>query len=297
MSQPPLIAGVELGGTKCNCILAAGPEDIRAEARVATTTPAEAMAAIEQVLAGWGSFDALGIASFGPVALDPAAADYGYITATTKPNWSNTDVAGRLGRRFGVPTGFHTDVVGAALAEGAWGAASDVADHAYVTVGTGVGVGLVANGRPVTGMTHAELGHVMPSRLPGDDWAGNCSFHGACIEGLASGPAIAARVGKPAEQLPADHPAWDIVVHTLAQLCQTLALTGIPRRIVMGGGVMTGMPHLFPRIRTALAQGLGGYLSVAAVADLDTYVVPAQLGGRAGPLGAIMLGIAARSAA
>ena len=288
-----MIAGIELGGTKCICILARGPDDIVAERRIPTTTPDETLAAIETVLGEWSDFAALGIASFGPVSLDRRARDYGFITATPKPGWRQTDVAGRLCRRFGVPTGFHTDVTGAALGEGRWGAAQGLADFAYVTIGTGVGVGMIAHGAPVDGMTHAELGHIRPVRRTGDDWPGHCSFHGACVEGLVSGPAIAARVGRPAPELGPDDPAWDGVVHTIGQLLHTLTLTGVPRRIVLGGGVMTGNDRLFPRLRVALGDSLAGYVQTPELGDLDSYVVPAALGGNAGPLGAIVLGMMA----
>ena len=194
----PLIAGIELGGTKCICVLGSGPEDIRDEVRISTTSPEETLAAIEAVLGRWSGFEALGIASFGPVSIDPAAANYGFITATTKPGWSDTDVGRRLARRAGVPLGFNSDVAGAALGEGRWGAARDIADHAYVTVGTGIGVGLIMGGEPSNGLTHPELGHIRPVRLAGDDWPGACVFHGDCLEGLASGPAIRARAGPPA---------------------------------------------------------------------------------------------------
>jgi fructokinase len=288
--QAPLIAGIELGGTKCNCILATGPDDIRDEVRIPTTTPDATLGAIEAVLGRWSGYEALGIASFGPVSIDRAASNYGFITATTKPGWTNTDVAGRLARGAGVPIGFDSDVAGAALGEGCWGAARDVADHAYITVGTGIGVGLVLGGKPTNGLTHPELGHVRTSRLPGDDWAGICFFHGDCAEGLASGPAIAARTGTPAQELAAGHPVWDGVAHVLAQLIHTLVLTGIPRRVVMGGGVMTGMPHLFPLIRTKLVASLGGYGSTSSIEPIEAYVVPAALGNNAGPLGAVVLG-------
>lgn len=286
----PLIAGVELGGTKCNLILATGPDDIRDEIRIATTTPAETLATIEAVLARWHGYDALGIASFGPVSIDVAAADYGAITATTKPGWSHIDVARRLAAFAGVPTGFNSDVAGAALGEGHWGAARDVADHAYITVGTGVGVGLVLGGKPTNGLTHPELGHVRTVRLRGDDWPGSCSFHGDCVEGLASGTAIRARAGRGGDELAIDDPLWDGVAHTLAQLCHMLVLTGIPRRIVMGGGVMVGMPHLFPLIRDKLVDSLGGYGATGDIGPIDSFVVPAALGGNAGPLGAVVLG-------
>ncbi|WP_353203509.1 ROK family protein [Sphingomonas sp.] len=286
----PLVAGVELGGTKVICVLACGPDDVRDRVSIPTTTPDETLGAVEQVLRRWSGYDALGVASFGPVSLDRTAPNYGFITATTKPAWSNTDVGLRLAHVAGVPFGFDSDVNGAALGEGRWGAARDVADHAYVTVGTGVGVGLVLGDAPVAGLTHAELGHIRPVRLPGDAWPGSCLFHGACVEGLVSGTAIRARAGIPAQDLPFDHPAWDGVAHTLAQLCHMLVLTGIPRRIVMGGGVMVGTPHLFPAIREKLTASLGGYVSASGLLPITDYVVPAALGGMAGPLGAVELG-------
>ena len=289
-TDAPLVAGIELGGTKCVCILARGPDRIEEEVRIPTTRPAETLDAITATLETWRGFAALGIASFGPISIDRQAGDYGSITVTTKPGWSHIDVARRLERATGVPTGFHTDVVGAALAEARWGAAAGLDDMAYVTVGTGIGVGMIAGGQPVDGLTHAELGHIRPVRLAGDDWIGNCAFHGACLEGLAAGPAIAARTGIKAEELAADDPAWDGVAHALGQLLHTLALTGVPRRIVMGGGVMVGVSHLFPRVRAAMARSLGGYVQLPEIADAATYVVPAALGGNAGPLGAIVVG-------
>lgn len=289
----PLVAGVELGGTKCVCILGTGPDDIRAIERVPTTTPDTTLAAIETILDDWRGFDALGIPSFGPVGIDRSATDWGHITLTTKPGWSGTDIAPRLGARYGVPVGFDTDVVGAGLAEAHWGAAQGLADLAYVTIGTGIGVGMIAGGRPLSGLTHAELGHIRPRRLPGDDFAGACAFHGDCVEGLAAGPAIAARAGIPAERLGADDPAWPPVVDAIAQLCHMLVLTGLPRRIVFGGGVAVGTPHLLPRVRAALIESLGGYGNTALLGDIDDFIVPAALGDRAGPLGAILLGQAA----
>lgn len=286
----PLFAGVELGGTKCIVMLASGPETIEEEVRIPTTAPTETLGAIEAVLDRWRDFAAVGVASFGPVGVDRAAADWGEVTVTTKPGWSHTAIARRWERRYGVPVGFHSDVVGAALAEAKWGAAEGLGDVAYVTVGTGIGVGLIAGGKPVDGLTHQELGHIRPVRLPGDEWIGVCPFHGACLEGLASGPAIAARAGRKAEDLPPDDPAWEPVVHALGQLLHTLVLTGVPRRIVMGGGVMTGAAFLLPRIRAAMTRSLSGYSMLPEVAQADTFVVPAALGNRAGPLGAILLG-------
>jgi fructokinase len=290
MSKAPLVAGVELGGTKCICILATGPNDIRDEVRIPTTTPDETLGAIAATLEKWRGFEAIGIASFGPVSLDQKASDFGHITATTKPGWSNTDVLGKIGTPFKVPVGFNSDVNGAAVGEGRWGAAAGLPDHAYITVGTGIGVGLVLGGKPVAGLTHPELGHIRPVRTAGDDWKGSCPFHGACLEGLASGTAIKARTGTAAQDLAHDDPAWGLVADALAQLLHTLVMTGIPRRIVMGGGVMVGSPFLFDPIRERLVTSIANYGSLPGIHDMADYVVPAKLGGNAGPLGAIVLG-------
>lgn len=295
-----LLAGVELGGTKCVCVLGTGPEDIRAEERLPTTDPESTLSRIEGVLAQWrdqhGDFAALGIASFGPLDLAARSPTHGFIKATTKPGWSNTDVAGRLARRFAVPVGVNTDVNGAALAEGTWGAARGLRDFAYITVGTGVGVGLIVNGGPVFGCNHTEMGHIRISRLPGDDWPGACTFHGACVEGLASGPAIEARVGTTADRIPPDHFVWGTVAHALGQLLHSIVLATAPQRIIMGGGVMTAQMHLFARVRQELQQSLNRYIEVEAVTrGVERYVVPPGLGALAGPLGALTLAAQARN--
>jgi fructokinase len=289
-----LLAGVELGGTKCVCILGTGPDDIRAIERLPTGERGETLRQIEAVLDRWrsqyGLPRALGIASFGPVDLKPGSPTHGFITSTTKAGWRNTDVAQRLGRRVGAPVGLDTDVNGAALAEGRWGAALGLDDYAYVTVGTGIGVGSIVRGRSVFGMNHTELGHIRIARKPDDKFAGICSFHGDCMEGLASGPAIEARAGLPASQLPPDHPAWDFVAHALGQLMHTMVLTTAPSRIFLGGGVMTGQSHLFERIQDELKRSLNRYVEAPELEQgLSQFIVPPGLGTMAGPLGALAL--------
>jgi fructokinase len=290
---PKLLAGVELGGTKCVCILGSGPHDVRAVERLPTGEREATLRQIEAVLEGWRAqhgFRALGIGSFGPVDLRAGSATHGFITSTTKAGWRDTEVAGRLERRFGVPVGFDTDVNGAALAEGRWGAALGLTDFAYVTVGTGVGVGSIVRGRPIFGLNHTELGHIRVVRKAGDNFPGVCSFHGDCIEGLVSGPAIEARAGVPASQLPAEHPAWDFVAHGLGQLMHTMVLTTAPTRIFLGGGVMGGQPHLFERIRQELQRSLNRYVEGTELEQgLPRYLVPPGLGAMAGPLGALAL--------
>ncbi len=291
----PLLGGVELGGTKCVCILGTGPDDIRAQVSVPTgNDPAATLGRIEHVLreavATHGPFHALGVASFGPVDLTRSSPTYGFITSTPKLGWRNTRVAGRLAQAFDVPVGFDTDVDGAALAEHRWGAARNLEDFAYITVGTGVGVGLVAGGRLVRGFSHSELGHVRVARKFGDDWRGVCEFHGDCVEGLASGVAIAARAGLPAHRVPADHPAWALAAHALSQLLHTLVLATAPRRILVGGGVIEARPALLEQIRRGLLSSLNGYLDLQALTgSIDRYIAAPGLGQLAGPLGALAL--------
>ena len=304
-SQPqpqPLLGGVELGGTKCVCIIGSGPEDVRDHVSIPTGERDSTLARINSVLDGWqakhGPIEALGLASFGPLDLRPDSRRFGHITSTVKPGWEGTDVFGRLGTHRGIPVKINTDVNGAALAEGRWGAARGLDDFAYITVGTGIGVGLIVNGRPVFGCNHAELGHIRLARLAGDTWPGICQFHGDCIEGLASGPAIGARAGMPGSQVPADSPVWGPVTHALGQLLNTLFLTTAPRRILMGGGVVERRPELLAQIRERLVASLNGYLDLEDLTGgVDQYVVPPGLGALAGPLGSLALAADAYSAA
>ncbi len=298
----PLLGGVELGGTKCVCILGTGPDDIREQLAIPTAGPDATLRRINAVLdewhRKWGPIQALGIASFGPLDLRPESPRYGHITSTVKPGWQAADIIGQLAGHRGVPSAINTDVNGAALAEGRWGAARGLQDHAYITVGTGVGVGLVVRGAPVFGCNHPELGHIRPVRLPADTWPGICQFHGDCVEGLASGPAIAARAGMSGSQLPTDSPVWEPVAHALAQLLQTLLLATAPRRILIGGGVMEHRPELLHRVREAFVKSVNGYLDIDDLTGgIDSYVLPPGLGALAGPLGALALAADAHAAA
>jgi fructokinase len=290
----PLYAGVELGGTKCVCTLARGHEEILDQVTVPTTSPDETLAAIERTLLEWHrarQVQALGIGSFGPIDLDRHSETYGSITSTPKPGWRGADVAGRLQRTLDIPAGFDTDVNGAALAESRWGAGQGLRDLAYVTVGTGVGVGLICDGKPVHGFGHPEVGHIRIARMPGDDWRGSCPFHGDCVEGLAAGPAIKARLGvEHLHDFPPDHPVWETVAWALAQLCHALVCTAAPGTILIGGGVVTGQPHLVERTGQLLVESLAGYVSLPAG---RSYVQAPGLGSQAGPLGSIALAMEA----
>lgn len=287
--QLPL-AGVELGGTKCIVTLAHGPGAVLDQRTVPTTQPDETLPAIAGILHAWrlaGGFRALGIASFGPLELRPASARYGQILNTNKPGWSGTDVLQRLSAPFDVPAGFDTDVNGAALAEIRWGCARGMDDFAYVTVGTGVGVGLIVHGRATRGIGHSEIGHLRVPRTPGDTQPSVCRFHDDCVEGLASGTALVARVGgRRVRDIAPDDPVWTPIVDALAAMCHDLVCTTGPLRIAIGGGVMAGQSHLLGRIEARMIESLDGYLELP---DSGDFIVQPLLGASAGPLGSIAL--------
>jgi fructokinase len=274
--------------------LARDPGDVLARAVVPTSSVDETLGRLETVLREWKrehDFAALGVASFGPIDVDPASATYGYILATPKPGWAHASIAPRLAKAAGAPLAFDTDVNGAALAEMRWGSGRGVDDFAYVTVGTGVGVGLIVNGRPTRGFAHCELGHVRVARLAGEDWPGSCPYHGDCVEGLASGSSLRARFGDPLNELDPTHPVWESVAWTLAQLCHGIVCAAAPRRIAMGGGVIEHRPHLLASINAKLRESLNGYVRLPQEGD---YVRAPELGQDVGPLGAIALAMTVR---
>jgi len=289
-----IYAGIELGGTKCIAILARDTGDVLARESVPTASPAETLGRIEAILRNWKAsegFDALGIASFGPIDVDRASPNFGHVRTTPKLGWTGADIASRLQRAAGVPIELDTDVNGAALAEMRWGSGRGMDDFAYITVGTGVGVGLIANGKAMRGLGHCELGHIRVARLAGDDWPGACPFHGDCVEGLASGSALAARFGEDLGGLGPDHRAWESVAGALGQLCHAIVLAAAPKIIAIGGGVMARQSHLLPRIERKLRESLNGYVDLPGDGP---YVRPPELGDDAGPLGAIALAMKAK---
>jgi fructokinase len=278
-----MFGAIEAGGTKFVCGVGTGPEDLQTVS-FPTTAPDETIDACIGFLSQH-PLRAVGIASFGPVDLTT-----GRITSTPKPGWPDCDLAGRVGRALGLLVGFDTDVNGAALGEQRWGAAQGLSDFLYLTVGTGIGGGAVVDGRVVHGMLHPEMGHIrIPHDRTRDPFPGQCPYHADCLEGLACGPALEARWGVPATELPPDHPAWALEAEYLAYGLATWVCTLSPKRIVMGGGVMQ-QQHLFPMVRQHLARLLNGYIRSAEVVDeLDAYVVPPLLGWRSGVLGGLVL--------
>jgi fructokinase len=270
-----LLGSIEAGGTKFVCGVGTGPADIET-IQIHTTSPEATIAAAVEFLRK-RPLEAVGIASFGPVDLAT-----GHITSTPKAGWQNFDLAGTVRSGLGVPVGFDTDVNGAALGEARWGAAQGVSDFIYLTVGTGIGGGAMVNGRLAHGMGHPEMGHIrIPHDVTRDPFAGVCPFHGDCLEGLASGPAIQARWGLPAPQLAPDHAAWALEAHYLALALANWMFTLSPKLILIGGGVGE-QSQLFPQIRRELDGILNGYISGCKIAAPG-------LGSRAGVLGALAL--------
>lgn len=295
-----VFGGVEAGGTKFVCAVATVSADgtrveIQSRERFPTTTPEETIGRTIAFFRGQALRpEAIGIGSFGPVDLDPTSATYGYITATPKPYWSNADLVGPIGRALNVPVGFDTDVNAAALGEWHWGAAQGLANFIYLTIGTGIGGGGMINGRLMHGLIHPEMGHMrLPHDLAADPFPGRCPFHGDCLEGMASGPAIKDRWGRRAPELADDHPAWDLEAHYLALGLTNLICTLSPQRIILGGGVMK-QPQLLPLIRQKSLALLNNYVqSPAILEEIDRYIVGPGLGDEAGVLGSVALALAA----
>lgn len=289
-----LYGGIEAGGTKFVCSVGTGPDDLRAEVTIETSrdpreTLGAAIAFLEEQSRG-AALAAIGVASFGPLDLDQRSPTYGSITSTPKPGWRFTDLVGPVRAALGCPVGFDTDVNGAALAEHRWGAAQGLDTFVYLTVGTGIGGGALVNGRPMHGLVHPEMGHILiPYDRGADQHPGVCPYHGPCLEGLASGPAMRARWGQPAETLPPDHAAWTLEAHFLALGVANLVMTLSPERVMLGGGVMH-QAALYPLIRQEVKALLNGYIQAPMILDrLDEYIVAPGLGDRAGVLGAIAL--------
>lgn len=281
----PLFGAIEAGGTKFVIAVGHSPQEIVARHVIPTTQPEETFAAVRAWFDAHGPLSAIGIASFGPVELDRSAPNWGYITDTTKVGWRDSNFAQMLSDHYGIPVGFDTDVNGAGLGESLYGAGQGIGAIVYLTVGTGIGGGLIINGVPVSGAGHPEMGHAYPRRDSGDqDFAGHCIYHGDCMEGLASGPAIFARWGATLSDLPQSHVAHELVASYIAQLCYGLfALTSV-ERIILGGGVMQ-TPGLLERVQERTKAIGGNYLPGRDRQD----IVRPGLGDNAGITGALIL--------
>jgi len=293
MSSSQLYGGVEAGGTKFVCLVGSGPEGIVDQLRIPTTAPSETLQRVIEFFrphTTTGGVRAIGVGCFGPLDLDRKSPTYGYITTTPKPGWENTDVFGALERGLGLRVAFDMDVNTAALGEFRWGVSQGFDPSLYLTIGTGIGGGYLKDGVPLLGMLSLEMGHLrIPHDLDRDPFPGSCPFHGDCFEGLANGPAIRRRLGASGEDVPDDHPYWEIEAEYIASALVNLILTLSPRKIILGGGVMERM-FLFPKIRRKVQAGLNGYVRHKSLLEgMDDYIVPPGLGNRSGSLGALAL--------
>jgi fructokinase len=284
-----LYGGIEAGGAKWVCAVGTGPAEVRGMTTFPTTVPDETIARAVEFFAGNGSLEAVGVGSFGPIDLRRSSRSFGYITTTPKPGWAQTDLAGRLQASLAVPVAFDTDVNAAALGEHRWGAAVGLDAFCYVTVGTGIGGGVVFDGQLVHGLLHPELGHMrIPHDPVADPFPGSCPYHGDCFEGLASGEAMRRRWGRDARDIDDDAP-WRLEAQYLALGLVNVVSALSPERIILGGGVMK-RPGLLARVQERLRDLLAGYFDAPELKDeIGDFVVRPGLGDHAGVLGAIAL--------
>jgi fructokinase len=286
------IGAIEAGGTKFVCGI--GDEQGTVLDRVSFPT-GEPIATLDKVIEYFQDkqVEAIGIGTFGPIDIDPSSSTYGHVTTTPKPGWTNFDFLGTLKRRFAVPFGWDTDVNAAAFGEATWGAAKGLDSCVYYTIGTGIGVGVYVEGKPVHGLVHPEGGHVLTRRHPDDTYEGFCPYHGDCLEGIAAGPAIERRWKIQGSELSVDHPAWEMEAFYIAQAVAGSILMLSPKKVILGGGVMH-QEQLLPMIREKVKQNLNGYVSHEAIrSGIDSYIVAPGLGDNAGLCGALALGLAA----
>jgi fructokinase len=291
-----LYGGVETGGTWCVCAVGRGPGELLARDQFRTGEPEETIERIAAFFAGAPDVAAIGIGSFGPVDLVPDSPSWGHVTTTPKPGWQHVGIGPALRERLGVPVAFDLDVTAAAVGEHRWGAGQGAGSLCYLTVGTGIGAGLLIDGVPRHGLVHPEVGHMRVDHdRARDPFDGCCPVHGDCWEGLASGPAIAARWDRDPEDLPGDHPAWALEADYLAAGILNIVLVFSPERVIVGGGVLEHPPML-GLVRHRVVELLGGYLDTPFLHDeeIDSYLVPPALGDDAGVLGAIALAQALR---
>lgn len=282
-----IYGGIEAGGTKMICVIGDENGRILDRMQIPTKTPGETMPIMIDYFKG-KDIKALGIACFGPIDLNRDSKTYGYITSTPKLAWKNYDIVGAFKKELGVPIGFDTDVNGSLLGEITWGCAKGLTDALYLTIGTGVGGGVMAGGKLLHGMLHPELGHIKMAVADGDTYKGKCPYHGTCFEGMAAGPAIEDRWGKKAVELANDDKVWDLESTYIAQALCTYILTLSPQIIILGGGVMH-QEQLFPLIRKKVLEQLNGYVLTKELADIDNYIVPASLNDDQGIMGSIKL--------
>ena len=281
------LGALEAGGTKMVCAIGNERGEIEKQISLPTETPKITLPKLADFFRE-NQIEALGIGCFGPVDLNRNSPTYGYITTTPKLAWQNCSMAGYFQKELHIPVGFDTDVNGSALGEATWGASQGLENSMYITIGTGVGAGIIDNGKLVHGMLHPEAGHILKPVRSDDTYAGKCPYHGNCLEGLAAGPSIEKRWGAKAVDLVDKAEVWELESEYLAQAIMDFILTVSPQRIILGGGVMHQM-QLFPLIRRKVSEKINGYIRTPELADMDSYIVPASLNDDQGILGCIRL--------
>jgi fructokinase len=292
MPSPAHFGAIEAGGSKFVCAVGTPDGKLLHRIRIPTTTPAETLPQVAAFFRSHGEdLTAIGIGSFGPIEMDRSSPRYGFITSTPKPGWSQCDLLGIVRKALGVPVAFDTDVNAAARAEARWGTARGLRSFMYVTVGTGIGAAAMIDKSILQGLSHPEMGHIrIPHDLTRDPFAGICPYHGDCLEGLASGPAIAARWKTSPAALPPEHSAWTLEAEYLALACVNWISTLVPERVIFGGGVMR--PNIFPIMRSRVRTLLNSYIDLPELTgDLGSYLVPSTLEPDAGVLGALVLAL------
>ncbi|WP_336773698.1 ROK family protein [Paenibacillus sp. MMO-58] len=283
-----LLGAIEGGGTKFVCGVGTMDGEIIERISIPTTTPEATMDQAMSFFSNKG-IAAIGVGTFGPIDINPLSPAYGSVTSTPKPYWSGYRILDHIKQRMDIPLGIDTDVNAAALGESVWGAAAGLRNCIYMTVGTGIGVGAIVEGNLVHGLMHPEMGHIVVNRHPTDSYAGNCPYHGDCLEGMASGPAVEKRWNTKAILLGHSHKAWELESFYIGQALANYILVLSPEIIILGGGIMN-QKHLFPLIREQVKKRLNGYVDHPVFAsDLETYIVPPSLGGSAGLCGALAL--------
>ena len=286
-----VLGALEAGGTKMVCAVGDEQGQVLERISIPTVSPEETMPRMIDFFRKY-HIEALGIGCFGPINPVKGTALYGYITSTPKLFWQNYNIVGAFEETLGCPVGFDTDVNASMLGEVTFGAARGLDSCIYVTIGTGVGVGVYVNGGLLHGMMHPEAGHILLQRHSADTYAGKCPFHGNCLEGMAAGPAIEERWGAKGTELSGRQEVWELEAYYVAQACVNYTLTYAPRRIILGGGVMH-QEQLFPIIRRQYRELMADYVDTPELRDIGSYIVPCSLNDNQGIMGCLQLAVEA----
>lgn len=283
------IGALEAGGTKMVCAIGNENGEIFERVSFPTETPEKTVPQMIQYFKE-RDIEALGIACFGPIDLNKKSDTYGYITTTPKLAWANYDIVGAFKKELDIPIGFDTDVNGSALGEATWGITQGLENSIYITIGTGVGMGIITNGKLLHGMLHPEAGHMLLRKHPEDSYEGKCPYHKTCLEGLAAGPAIEARWGKKGIELADKKEVWEMEAYYIGQALVDLICILSPERIILGGGVMH-QEHMMPLVREEVKKQLNGYLKTKQLDDLENYIVLPSLNDNQGIMGCLKLAL------